>query len=369
MRRHRLVASAAVAGLRDAVIAIPACDEAVRIARCLDACDDSIVESGLRVELLVLVNNSVDGTGERVMAWSAGRGRPVTLVDVELFPDAAHAGAARGLALALAALGVPAATALLTTDADSVVAVDWVRRNVAHLADGAELVCGAIGTDAAEAVRLPRPLSDCADVAERYERATHELESRLDPDPWNRWPHHGTSGGASLALSADALARIGGVPFVACGEDRALAARVRGAGARVRYADDVAVTVSCRLHGRARGGMADTLRRRLLDPDPLCDAEFRTAERVRDDARLAAAVRHRWSARDERGRVLLEHGLDADAIERIAGIDVVADALAACRAATSPPRLRISDLRAELPALLALLGRVDEVATNGGVPA
>ena len=357
VRRHRLLGSAAVAGRRDAVIAIPARDESARIERCLDACDRSIAESALRVELLVLVNGSSDDTNDRVAAWSGRRARPVTLVDVEFLPDSAHAGAARALALELAALGAAANVALLTTDADTVVAVDWVRRNVAHLLAGVGLVCGAIGVDAEEAARLPPPVSDCAVVAGRYQRAMRELESRLDPDPWNRWPHHGTSGGASLALTRATLAAARGVPVVPCGEDRALAARVRGMGVRVRYADDVAVTVSCRLHGRAHEGMAATLRRRLLDPDPPCDAEFRTAARVRDDARLAAAVRRRWSERDGRERLLRSHGLAPEAAGRIAAVDDVADALGACRAAVPAPPLRISDLRAELPALLELIGR------------
>ena len=376
VREHVLVASAPAgmpagasarpASLRpiDAVVAVPARDESARIARCLDACADSIDESGRAVELLVLVNGSTDDTCARALAWSARRRRPLTLVDVAFLPGWAHAGAARGLALALAALDVPPATALLTTDADTVPALDWVRRNLEHLDAGVALVCGAIGVDPGEVARLPPASSDCADVAERYQRATREIESHLDPDPWNRWPHHGTSGGASLAIRRTTLEAVGGVPPIPCGEGRALAARVRGAGARVRYADDVVVTASCRLYGRAPGGMADTIRRRLFEVDPLCDAEFRTARRVADDARLAAALRRCWSRRDARVPLLLAHGLPSDRAAAIAGIDDVSDALQACRASGSAARLRVSTLRAELPVLLALLARAREEAST-----
>lgn len=358
--RAELVSVAARPRIPDAVIAIPARDESARIARCLDACLDSITESGLMVDVLVLVNGSRDDTIERVARWSRRRARVVTLVDVDFHPGAAHAGGARSLALSLAAAGVPADTPLLTTDADAAPAIDWVRRNLAHLLGGARLVCGAIRLDEREAARLPEPLTDVCDVTDRYQRATRELEQLLDPDPWNRWPHHGESGGASLALTRATLDAIGGVPFTPCGEDRALAARLRGRGECVRYADDVSVRVSCRLHGRAHGGMADTLRLRLFTLDPPCDAEYREAHRVELDARLAAVVRRLWSRRSGRERLLLSHGMSDGAAARLAGVDEVADVLQDCRAVGSPSRLRVGELRRELPRLLARLERARE---------
>jgi len=339
------------------VIAIPACDEEARIARCLDACLDSIVESGLTIELLVLVNGSTDSTVDRVAAWSTDRDYPVTIVEASFHTDAAHAGAARALALELAAVDIAPDTPLLTTDADASPPRDWVRRNLAHLADGARLVCGGIHLDPSEAVSLPDPLTDGGDVAERYKEAMRELENRLDPDFWNRWPHHGESSGASLALTCATLEAVGGIPFVACGEDRALAARLRGRGEYVCYADDISVAVSCRLSGRARGGMADTLRQRLFDPDPPCDEAYREAYRVERDARLAASVRRLWSRRSGRERLLLAHSVSPCVAERLATIDEVADVLAGCRALGSPSPLRSSDLRRELPVLLELIER------------
>ena len=341
----------------DAVIAVPARDESVRIGRCLEACRDSIAESGLSVELLVLVNCSVDGTSEQVMAWSHRRAHPVTLVEAEFHAETAHAGSARGLALASAAVGVLPETPLLTTDADALVARDWVRRNVRHLSGGARLVCGAIGFDSREATFLPASLVGGDGVVERYRRATRELEHLLDPDPSNHWPHHGVSGGASLALTRATLDAVGGVPLVSCGEDRALAALLRGRGECVRYADDVSVSVSCRLHGRARGGMADTLRLHLLGADPPCDEEFREAHRVERDARLAAAVRGGWARCAAREALLRSHAVPPSDARRLACVDEVADVLAACRRTGGSACLRVGDLRRELPRLLECLER------------
>jgi hypothetical protein len=105
----------------------------------------------------------------------------------------------------------------------------------------------------------------------RYIRRILELNAHLDPSPLKPWPHHGIASGASFALRKSDYAAIGGLPTPACGEDRALAARVERLGGSVRYADGPPVSVSLRTDGRARGGMADTLRRRMFDLDAPCD--------------------------------------------------------------------------------------------------
>ena len=77
---------------------------------------------------------------------------------------------------------------------------------------------------------------------------------------------------------------------------------MRRIDARIRHAPDVLVTVSGRLEGRAEGGMADTLRRRLVRPDEwLDDCIEPAADRLR-----RATIRSRLrSIRDE----ALRHGM------------------------------------------------------------
>ena len=47
---------------------------------------------------------------------------------------------------------------LLTTDADTVVAPDWIERNLQALAAGADLVCGRVAVDPTEAALIPAHL-------------------------------------------------------------------------------------------------------------------------------------------------------------------------------------------------------------------
>jgi hypothetical protein len=62
-----------------------------------------------------------------------------------------------------------------------------------------------------------------------------------------------------LAVRAEVHRQLGGIPAIASQEDVAFVANARRAGYRLRHAPDVKVKVSARLHGRAKGGMADCL--------------------------------------------------------------------------------------------------------------
>ena len=344
-----------------AVIAIPARNESERIADCLSACARSAHLSGLPTTLLVLVNGSADDTAGRASRWSARSHVPVTIVDVDFVPALAHAGAARRLALEIACRGVPPDTIVLTTDADATPLPGWVAANARHLADGAALVCGQALPMAAEAARLPARLDRLDALETRYRRGLLELERLLAPDPWNRWPHHDTASGASLATRAGHLDAVGGVPLVACGEDRALARRMRAEGLAVVHADDVAVEVSCRVRGRAAGGMADTIRDRMRDPDPPCDETIEPADSAHERLRAKAALRALWPSRDARAGALERLGADpalARHLASLSGVDTAWDGYA--RAVLDPARrrLRFSALPAELVRLEALLARL-----------
>ena len=118
----------------------------------------------------------------------------------------------------------------------------------------------------------------------RYAALLDEMASLVDPDPHDPWPRHAAHSGASIALTLAAYRRVGGLPAVPVGEDRALFEALIRADMRVRHCPAARVIVSCRLDGRAAGGMADTLRRRLAEADaapldarlePALDALFR----------------------------------------------------------------------------------------------
>jgi hypothetical protein len=74
---------------------------------------------------------------------------------------------------------------LLTTDADTCVSSDWVARHYAAFAQGADAVAGYVIDDSAEYRRLPASLRWRERLESHYTWLLTELESILDPDPYD----------------------------------------------------------------------------------------------------------------------------------------------------------------------------------------
>ena len=312
-------------GVPGAIIALPVRNEARRLRSALTAIDHSARVAGVGWSLVLVANDTVDGSAACAMDFARYAGVPAAVAELSLPPRRRGAPWARRLALELASelYGWPDAF-LLTTDADGEVHPDWVAGNLAALHAGAGLVCGAVDVDAAEIAALPASVATCGRLeAELYERLSSRWQAAVGRGGRAFAPR---AMGASLALRASDLRRLGGLPTPPAGEDRALAALVARSGASVVSRDDVRVTVSCRLRGRAAGGMAGALRQRCVDADPWCD-EALVPRRVLD-ARASA-----W-------RTLRSVGV-ADA-ERVFGR----------RCATAPSlraaRMRLSDIKNEL---------------------
>jgi hypothetical protein len=259
---------------RGLVVAIPAKDEAARIGACLLALGR---QTQAPDAVLLLLNNTTDRTD--AVAWRLAPLLPFDLyVECRSFPPTqANAGHARREAMASAARLAGHAGVLLTTDADAVVSEDWVAGNLAALAAGADLVCGRIEVDPGEAAQIPAHLH--ADDALECEliRLLDHLAASLDPDPADPWPRHTEAAGASLAVTVAAFERVGGIPPMVSGEDRGFAEALRRTDARIRHDPAIRVMVSGRIEGRAPGGMADTIRRRMERQDEFTDAGLEPA--------------------------------------------------------------------------------------------
>ena len=239
-----------------------------RIGGCLDAIFRQ--PSAVPVGVFLLLNNCSDGTADVVGAISQPPHVEVRFREVELPARQCSAGVARCLAMRGAATWAGPHGVLLTTDADGAVAPDWLARNVAALR-GADAVAGRAVIDPDEARAIPQSLHDADALECRLGDLQDEIASLLDPDPADPWPRHAENSGASLAVTAAAYARVGGMAPVPCGEDRAFVQSLRRIDARVRHAPDVWVRVSGRTSGRAAGGMAETIARRMVRPDPFLD--------------------------------------------------------------------------------------------------
>lgn len=263
-----------------AVVAIPAKDEAQRIGPCLAALARQCQSSNAPVRpgtfgVVLLLNNCRDDTAT-IAREHAGR-LPYALRTIErdLPPEQAHAGWARKSAMDLAADWLDAEKSdggiLLTTDGDSCVAPNWLSANIEAIDRGVDGVAGCIVLDPDEDRLLPEAVHCRGRLEGEYETLLAELRARLDPQPHDPWPNHATTSGASLAVTLRAYRRIGGLPALPLGEDKALIAALLAHDARVRHDLAVKVVTSGRLDGRAVGGVADTLRLRSLQPNSYCD--------------------------------------------------------------------------------------------------
>ncbi|WP_428028908.1 glycosyltransferase [Ancylobacter sp.] len=251
------------------VVTIPARDEEERIAPCLSALIRQRGGSALAGEagfgVVLLANNCRDATAPRARQMLGAAGIPHLVLPLDLPPLAANAGFARGLALDVAALwseraGGPGV--LLTTDADTRVGHDWVGRNLSGLSGACGAVAGRFAFEAHEELGWPPHLRRRRRVESAYEEVLAALSALLDPLPDDPWPNHWTESGASFAVTLDAYRRIGGLPAVAAGEDRALAGALARHDVSIRHDPAIVVTTSARLDGRAQGGCASTLRER-----------------------------------------------------------------------------------------------------------
>jgi hypothetical protein len=147
---------------------------------------------------------------------------------------------------------------LLTTDADTLVAHDWIDANLRALDAGCDAVAGAAHLAASERAELAPEHRRRLLSAGKYFTALAYLRAEQAP-AYDPWPRHDYEGGASIALRLGTYQAIGGAPPLSSSEDRALFEAVRRHGGRIRHAVDVRVFTSCRLRGRAPGGAAETL--------------------------------------------------------------------------------------------------------------
>lgn len=248
---------AAAGARRRVAVAVPARNEAERVLDCVDAL---LGQSGRGADLIVvLVNNSTDATAQ-ALTRRFGSAPKVDIRDIELTAPHAHVGWARRLAMDTAAESLEAPhDVLLTTDADTVVASDWIEANLRHIEAGADIVAGAAHLLGHERRRLSAAHQRRLLQAGKYLTALAYLRAK-DAPSHDSWPRHDYEGGASIAMTLALYGAIGGLPPLRSGEDRALFDGARKAGAKVRHATDVRVYTSCRLDGRTGAGTAETLR-------------------------------------------------------------------------------------------------------------
>jgi hypothetical protein len=278
-------------------VAIPVRDEEDHIGGCLAAL---LEQSEPPDHIVLLINNTTDRSADVARATAdraraAGASTAIHVIERQLQGAEANAGTARRLAMDAAAALVGQRGALLTTDADGRVPPHWVATNLAWLREGIDAVCGMAAIDPLDEAMIPAHLiaDDAAET--RYTELLNEIDSLLDPRPYDPWPRHTHRSGASIAVGAAVYRAVGGVPSVPHGEDRALIAALEQRDCKIRHDRGLEVIVSGRVVGRAEGGMAATIARRMLVQDRWADDRLEAPEAAMRRARLRVEARQIWA--------------------------------------------------------------------------
>ncbi|MGH2903053.1 MAG: glycosyltransferase family 2 protein, partial [Solirubrobacteraceae bacterium] len=242
----------------DAVVVVPARDEAERIGACLRALgeqNDVIQDS---YEVVLVLDGCRDATRERALDVAVSH--PRLRLNVLELALSCGVGRARRIGMDLAcerllAVGRPWGL-IASTDADSIAAEDWLAAQRALANRGASAIGGLIELDPVEARGLSREALRRRG-AEAIRRLRHVRETGV-PCSDQIAEHHQFSG-ASLALTAAVYRQCGGLPVAAALEDEALERELRNRGIPIHRSRAVRVSTSARTEGRAPRGLAHDL--------------------------------------------------------------------------------------------------------------
>lgn len=210
-------------------VIVPAHDEEAHIEACVRSLLTAASHPALNgetVKVIVVLDACHDRTG--VLARSLGA------LTIEVWGKNVGLARQSGAKFALASR----ARWLAFTDADSVVAADWL---VSQLALKVDAVCGTIA------------VNDWGAYGDRMLR--HFELTYTDADG------HSHVHGANLGVSAQAYATAGGFLGLETGEDVALVEALRHSGAQIAWSRAPRVVTSVRSNFKAPGGFGATLER------------------------------------------------------------------------------------------------------------
>jgi len=234
-----------------AVVVVPARDEELRIGACLAALVGQVEILPEEYELIVVLDRCEDDTEGVVERFRERPGGPA----IHVVPGPGQgAGQARATGMDIACARLEGAGRrdglLASTDADSVVASDWIARQLEAMANGAEAIGGEIHLDPVEAAALPDGV---------LERRAADLAVRVEEAALRGPAEHAHFSGASLGVTPRAYRQAGGMAWMAALEDQELEDRLHGVGVEIHRLRPVSVVTAARTEGRAERGLARDL--------------------------------------------------------------------------------------------------------------
>jgi glycosyl transferase family 2 len=249
-------------------VVVPARNEESELPRLIEALAGQVGLDGLpldaeTLEIIILLNNCTDRSAAVLHDLSVLNSLKLHVAETTLEAPEAHVGRARQILFDTAydrfrSIG-RADGIILTTDADTRPEPNWIAQTRAEFAKQVSGVAGRILLEPEERAALPFSLQRLFLLDVGYRRALEEMRSLYVPEAEDPFPHHHQHCGASLAVTAAAYAKAGGMPLTRSSEDAALYRAVIASGGRFRHSDRVRVRTSARVLGRAEGGLAGTL--------------------------------------------------------------------------------------------------------------
>jgi glucosyl-3-phosphoglycerate synthase len=235
-----------------ACVVVPARNEEDLIATSLRALATQIKVEPHKYEVLLVLDGCTDATRER--ATEVANAHPRLKLHFLHGPGQGSGHARRtGMEAACERLsGLERPEGLIAcTDADTVVARDWLSAQLTAVGRGARAIGGRI-----ELIEGSLPRALLRWHAERGRKRHQRILS--DPDRLGAAEHWQFSG-ASLALTAETYARVGGLEPRATLEDEGLEELLREERIPIERLLSVRVSTSARLQGRSSQGLAHDL--------------------------------------------------------------------------------------------------------------
>jgi glycosyltransferase involved in cell wall biosynthesis len=307
-----------------ACIIVPVRNEAVHLKKSLNALAQQVDLQGKRLdpstyEVIVLANNCIDDSAD--IARQFAQQYPdfaLHVVEKTFEPAEAYIGRVRQILMdeayrRLISLGQNQGV-IASTDGDTQVSPTWLAAIQHEISLGAEGVSGRIMTSLSDRSYLDPYTRACYLRAVGYGYLCVELESHIDPDPFDCLPRHHQHCGASLAVTAEIYAKAGGMPPVKTPEDVAFYRSLRRVGARFRHSPLVWVKTSARQQGRTANGMANQLsawsalghkqQAYLVEPAIAVETRFRVRRQLRElwqrqQTSLASELKSRSELRNQ----------------------------------------------------------------------
>ena len=234
-----------------ACVVVPARDEEDLVAACLRALATQVRVEPREYEVLLVLDRCTDATAER--AREVAGAHPQLRLHLLDGPGLGSGHARRaGMEAAcerLTGLGRPQGL-IASSDADTVVARDWLAAQLDAAERGALAIGGHIELDGGSPPHLVR--------WHAARGRTRHQKILADPDRLGTAEHWQFSG-ASLALTAETYARVGGLEPRATLEDERLEQILREQNIPIERLLSVRATTSARLNGRASQGLAHDL--------------------------------------------------------------------------------------------------------------